>query len=232
MIDKSLVRPRYNDRLHAGYELAGDLHGFVSGQDPIILAIPRGGVPVAAAIANDFGALLDLVIPRKIEPPSKPGLALGAITPDRTMVINKALVAKMRLSDAKVEQLSIPVWAEVQRIQQLYRGSRPYPDLQGRTVVIVDDRLTTGYTMMAAIVAVRKMQPARVVVAVPVASLDAMERVRGYADDVLSLEIASEPDFPVTRYYSHSDPLTDQEVIWTLEHFWSQRPPNGYSETF
>ena len=232
MIDKELARPRYNDRLHAGYELAGDLHGFFSGQDPVVLAIPRGGVPVAAAIASDFGAHLDLIIPRKIEAPNKPGMALGAITPDRTMVVNKALVAKLRLSNARLEQLSIPVWAEVQRIQQLYRGSRPYPDLKDRAVVIVDDRLTTGYTMMAAVVAVRKMEPARVVVAVPVSSLDAIERVRGYADDVLSLEIAPEADFPVSRYYAHPDPLTDQEVIWTLEHFWSQRPPNGYSETF
>jgi len=148
------------------------------------------------------------------------------------MIINKALVAKLRLSNARVEELSIPVWAEVQRIQQLYRGSRPYPDLRGRTVVIVDDRLTTGYTMMAAVAAVRKMEPARLVVAVPVASLDALDRLRAYVDDVLSLEIAPEPDFPVSRYFAHSEPLSDQEVIWTLEHFWSQRPPNGYSETF
>src|SRR3954447_26727370 len=203
MIEREVARPRYNDRLHAGYELAGDLHDFVSGQDPIILAIPRGGVPVAAAIANDFGAHLDLIIPRKIEAPNKPGMALGAITPDRTMIINKALVAKLRLSNARVEELSIPVWAEVQRIQQLYRGSRPYPDLRGRTVVIVDDRLTTGYTMMAAVAAVRKMEPARLVVAVPVASLDALDRLRAYVDDVLSLEIAPEPDFPVSRYFAH-----------------------------
>jgi len=77
MIEREVARPRYNDRLHAGYELAGDLHDFVGGQDPIVLAIPRGGVPVAAAIANDFGAHLDLIIPRKIEAPNKPGMALA-----------------------------------------------------------------------------------------------------------------------------------------------------------
>lgn len=232
MIENNPTRVRFNDRMHAGYELASDLQRYLNGQDPIVLAIPRAGVPVAAAIAGDFNALLDLIIPRRIPVPKNPGMALGAITPDRTMVINKALVAEMKLSDEEIEQLSIPVWAEVQRIQQLYRGSRPYPEMRGRTAVIVDDRLITGYTIMAAVVAVRKMEPERIVVAVPVASLDGIERVRGYADELLSLEMTTDSMFPASRYYADAAPLTDQEVIWTLERFWSTRPPNGYSETF
>ena len=100
------------------------------------------------------------------------------------------------------------------------------------TAVIVDDLLTTGYTMMAAVVAARKLEPARVVVAVPVGSVDGIERVRGYADDLISLEISTDPAFSASAYYADASPLSDQEVIWTLERFWSARPPNGYSETF
>src|SRR5262249_44637168 len=149
---------------------------------------------------------LDLIVPRRITAPDDPDLTLGAITPDRTLVVNKTLVAQLGISDEKLEQLSIPVWAEVQRTQQLYRGGRSYPDLRGHTAVIVDDRPTTAYTMIAAIVPARKMEPAGVVVAVPVASLEGMERVRGYVDDLLSLEITNDMAFPMSQYYASAMP--------------------------
>jgi putative phosphoribosyl transferase len=232
LADNGPTRARYHDRVHAGFELAGDLRRFLVGQDSVVIAIPRGGVPVAATIAVELRSPLDLIVTRRIEAPDQPDQTLGAITPDRTLVINKTLVSSMGLSDEEIEELSIPVWAEVQRTQQLYRAGRPEPDLRGRTAVIVDDRLTTGYTMMAAVVSVRKLEPARVVVAVPVGYLEGIERVRGYVDELLSLEIATDPNFLPSSYYANLTPLTDREVIWTLEHFWAERPPDGFSETF
>lgn len=232
MASQHEVRARYSDRTQAGYELVGELERFLVGQDTLVLAIPRGGVPVAASIATSLGAPLDVVTPRKIEAPGRETMTLGAITPDRTLVINKPLVSQLKLSDAKVEELSIPIWAEVQRIQQLYRRGRPYPDLRGKTAVIADDRLTTGYTMMAAVASARKLEPARVVVAVPVASLEGIDRVRGYVDDLVSLEITPDPVFIASRYYANWIPVSDQEIIWTLDRFWAERPPDGYSETF
>ena len=232
MTNTGQARPRYNDRRHAGFELAADLRPFLEGQGPIVLAIPRGGVPVASSIAEDLKAELDLIIPRRIAGPGQPDVTLGAITPDRTLVINREVKENLRLTDEEVEELSIPVWAEVQRTQQVYRVGRRYPDLRGRTVVIVDDRLITGYTMIAAAMSVRKLEPARVVLAVPVAHIEGIERARGYVDELVSLEIATGAGLTLSRDYADSSPLTDQEVIWTLDRHWSERPPSGYTETF
>jgi predicted phosphoribosyltransferase len=218
--------------MHAGYELASELRRFLGERDPIVLAIPRGGIPVATAIAHDLRAPLDLIVPRRIEAPGHPEVTLGAITPDRTLVVNTAQAAELGISDKSIEELSIPVWAEVQRTQQLYRGGRAYPDLRGHTVVIADDRLTTGYTMIAAVISARKMEPDDVVVAVPVASLEGLERVRGYVNDLVALEIASDPAFPMSLYYASAPSLSDREVSLELERFWAERPPDGYSETF
>src|SRR5690349_6159830 len=104
MINKSPSRPRYSDRMHAGYELAAELRGFLEGRDPIVLAIPRGGVPVATAIAHDLHAAMDLIVPRRIEAPGHPEMTLGAITPDRTMVVNTALAGELGMSDETIEE--------------------------------------------------------------------------------------------------------------------------------
>ena len=232
MIENKNGRARYSDRLHAGSELAVELRSSISDQDPIVLAIPRGGVPVAASIANDFRCELDLVIPRRIEAPNRPDVTLGAVTADRTLVLNRGLVSELGLSDEQVEELSIPVWAEVERTQQAYRRGRPYPDLRGRVAVIVDDRLLSGYTMIAAVMSVRKLEPSRIVVAVPVAYLEGIERVRGYVDELVSLEISTTAAHIGARFYANLTPVTDKEVIWTLDRFWAERPPTGYSETF
>jgi predicted phosphoribosyltransferase len=231
LTNDNYARPRFNDRVHAGYELAAELGHSLAGHDPVVLAIPRGGVPVAASIATHHRAPLDLIVPRRIAHPNQPEMTVGAITPDRTLVINKALISESGITDEEIEELSIPVWAEVQRTQQLYRGGRPLPDLRGRTAVIVDDRLITGYTMMAAVISARKLEPARVLVAVPVGHLEGIERMRSYVDELLSLEIITRPTL-MSRFYADYTPLTDREVIWTLERFWSERPPNGFTETF
>lgn len=229
-------RARFADRTDAGRDLALDLGRFLKGQRPFLLAVPPDGVPVAAAIASELDAPLDIVVSRRVlgqgGGSSTDGETLGAITPDRTLVVNKPLVSRLGLSDEEVEELSIPEWAEAQRAMQRYRRGRPYPVLHGQTAVLVDDGLTTGYTMMGAIISARKMEPERVVVAVPVSSLEAMERLRDYVDELLALEISAGEDFSVAQYYEHYAPLTEQEVIWTLDHFWREQAPQGYTETF
>jgi len=232
MVNPDRPHARFRDRTHAGYELAADLRGFLQGEEAIVLAIPPDGVPVASAVAAELNASFDLITSRRIMPPGDKEETLGAVTPDRTLVVNRALVDRLGLSDGEVEKLSIPVWADAQRLTQRYRSGRPYPILQGRTVVIVDDGVTTGYTMMAAAVSVRKMEPGRVVVAVPVASIEAIERLGPYVDDILSLEISASDNFSVPQHYVHYEPMSDQEVVWMLERGWTERPPHGYSETF
>ncbi|HUP28462.1 MAG TPA: phosphoribosyltransferase family protein [Chloroflexia bacterium] len=223
---------RFRDRTHAGYELAVDLRGFLQGEKALVLAVPANGVPVAAAVAGELDSPFDVIVSRRIMAAGEPEETLGAVTPDRTLVVNTAAVRRLGLSDQEVEQLSIPVWAEARRMTQRYRSGRPYPELHGRTIVIVDDGVTTGYTVMAAAISVRNLEPARVVAAVPVASIEAIERLGPFVDDVLSLEIRTESPFSVADHYVHYEPTSDQEVVWMLERGWAERPPHGYSETF
>ncbi|HEY0069096.1 MAG TPA: phosphoribosyltransferase family protein [Chloroflexia bacterium] len=226
----------FNDRTDAGRQLALDLPRFLHGHDHLILAVPMGGVPVAAAVANELNMPLDLVVPLRIPAPGGSGRSgedsVGAVTPDRTLVINTELVKQLGLTDEQVEQLSIPVWADAQRRMQLYRRGRAYPDLRGKTAVIIDDGLTTGYTMMAAAIAVRKLEPQRIIVAVPVASIEAIERLGSYVDELHAVRISYEDPFAVAGYYKYYGPLSDQDVIWTVDYFWDQHPLEGYSETF
>jgi predicted phosphoribosyltransferase len=189
-------------------------------------------VPVAAAIATQLNAPFDVAVSRRMLAESDPGETLGAITPDRTLVMNKPLVSRLGLSDERVEQISIPAWAEAQRVMQRYRRGKPHAHLPGYTAVIVDDGLTTGYTAMGAIISTRNMEPDGIILAVPVSSLAAMERLRDYVDSILALEISSEDDFSVAGYYSEYPLMTEQEVIWTLDHLWRDRAAEEYTETF
>ena len=232
MANEDRPRARFRDRSHAGYELAADLRGFLGGEEAVVLAIPPGGVPVASAVAADLGAPFDVMLSRRIHAPGNVDETLGAVTPDRTLVVNRALADRLGLQEGEIERLSIEMWADAQRLSQRYRSGRPYPILRGRTVVIVDDGVTTGYTVMAAAVSARKLEPARVVVAVPVASIEAIERLGPYVDDVLSLEISTYVPFSVAGRYARYDPVSDQEIVWMLERGWAERPPHGYSETF
>ena len=225
-------KARFNDRTHAGHELALDLRRFLGGQETIVLGIPLEGVPVAASVAVALQAPLDVVISQRISSPGDVRETLGAITPDRTLVINRPLVSALGLSDAELEQIAVPAWAEAQRLMAKYRGGRPFPDLRGKTAVLVGDGLTSGYTMMAAVVAVRKLEPSRVMVAVPVGAIEAIERVGAAVDDLLSLEIHTDANFTVESHYTTYAPMTEKDVAWTLEQFWQERPPLGYSETF
>jgi putative phosphoribosyl transferase len=223
---------RFRDRLQAGYELSQDLLRFLEGRQPYILAIPPHGVLVAASIATQLNAPFDIVVSRRILTEGNPDEALGAITPDRTLVVNKSLASRLGLTSEQVDQMSIPEWAEAQRAMQHYRRGRPTPNLQGYTAVIVDDGLTTGYTAMGAIISARKMEPDDIILAAPVSSLAAIERLHDYVDSVLTLEINAQDNYSVAQYYVQYPPMRDQEVVWTLDHLWRDRATDKYTETF
>ncbi len=197
-----------------------------------MLAVPPDGAPVGASIAMELNAPFDIVVSRRMLAAGNPDETLGAITPDRTLVLNKPLISRLGLGDNEVDQISIPEWTEAQRSMQRYRRGRAYPHLGGYTAVIVDDGLTTGYTAMGAIISARKMEPDGIILAVPVSSLAAMERLRDYVDSLLALEISSEDNFSVENYYSEYPIMTEQEVIWTLDHLWRDRAAGEYHETF
>lgn len=235
-MSNNVISAPFNDRADGGRQLALDLPRFLQGQDPVILALPMGGVPVAAAVASELNLPLDLIVSRRIPAPGGLGLSgedsVGAVTPDRTLVVNSDLIRHLEYTNEQVEQFSIPVWADAQRRQQLYRRARQYPDMRGKSAVIIDDGLTTGYTMMAAVMSTRKLEPARIIVAVPVASIEAIERLGSYVDELHAVRISYEDPFAVSSFYKQYDPLNDQDVIWTMDYFWNQHPLKGYSETF
>ena len=189
--------------------------------DPIILALPRGGVPLGYEIAVALRAPLDTLVVRKLGVPSQPELAFGAIASGGVRVINSDVVASLPgLDDAAIEQVARREMAELQRRERAYRLDRPYPELAGRDVVLVDDGLATGATMCAAVEAVKTRSPASVVVAVPVGSSSAVARAGAVADRVVCLE--SPPSFfAVGQFYADFRQTSDEEVRRLLQAAWA-----------
>ncbi|WP_175412564.1 phosphoribosyltransferase [Streptomyces sp. TRM64462] len=206
---------RFEDRRQAGRLLAErlrDLSGRQEWFDPVVLALPRGGVPVAAEVAKALDAPLDVLVARKIGLPGQPEVGIGAIAGDAPPVYDEQVV---RMLGITVDELGADVARErneVHRRVALYRGRRPAPDLRGRTVVLVDDGLATGVTARAAIRLIRDEEPARLVLAVPVGDRHAVAELRPETDDLVCL---SEPeDFRmVGRWYDDFEQVTDDEVV-------------------
>lgn len=210
----------FRSRAEAGALLAERLDSFRDAE-PVVLALPRGGVPVALAVANGLDAPLDLVFVRKIGAPFQPELAIAAIAvldPDSepVRVRNDDLVHALRISDgdlAAAEQVEI---AEIARRRDRYLAGRGQVDLEGETAIIVDDGIATGATVVAAVRAVRGAGAARVVVAVPVAAPEAVERLEGEADEVIALHIPAQLG-AIGAYYDDFHQLSDAEVIDLLD---------------
>lgn len=189
--------------------------------DPIILALPRGGVPLACEIAIALHAPLDTLVVRKLGVPSQPELAFGAIASGGVRVINGDVVASLPgLDDAAIERVARRETEELRRRERAYRLDRPYPELAARNVVLVDDGLATGATMCAAVEAVKTRSPASVVVAVPVGSPSAVARVGAIADRVVCLE--SPPSFyAVGQFYAEFGQTSNDEVRRLLQAAWA-----------
>ncbi len=204
------------DRRAAGRALAEALDRYAGRKDVIVLALPRGGVPVAAEIARGLDVPLDVMLVRKLGAPWQPELAMGAIASGGVRVMNDEVVRGMGISPEAIEQVAQEELKELERRERAYRGNRPWPDLTDKTVILVDDGLATGATMHAAIDAVRAQNPAQIVVAVPVAPPDTVRALEPLVDEVVCL-FQPEPFMAIGQWYQDFSQLTDAEVQALLE---------------
>ena len=202
---------RFRDRVEAGQVLADRLDGYKGRSDLIVLALPRGGVPVGAQVARALGAPLDVFIVRKLGVPGHPELAMGAIASDGVLVRNDDLIQALRISEADIEQVREREQSELLWRERIYRDGRPFPDLQGKTVIVVDDGLATGASMLAAVRALRGLGPAAIVVAVPVAAGETCRQLAREANSVVCA-VTPEPFDAVGRHYADFSQTTDEEV--------------------
>jgi putative phosphoribosyl transferase len=176
---------RFVDRTEAGKLLAAQLIRYAARKDTIVLALPRGGVPVAFEIARALKAPLDVFLVRKLGLPGHEELAMGAIATGGVRVLNRDVVAYLNIPQGIIDTVARQEQQELERRESLYRGDRPAPEVRGRTVILVDDGLATGSTMRAAIAALKKSEPGRIVVAVPVAPPSAVEDLQKEVDEVV-----------------------------------------------
>jgi putative phosphoribosyl transferase len=203
----------FADRHEAGRLLAEKLLRFRD-RRPIVLALPRGGVPVGYEISRALGAPLDLVLVRKLGAPGQPELAIGALAlgAEAEIVTDRPLLAALGVTAAALASITAREREEIRRRRKLYLGDRPPAPIEGRTAIIVDDGIATGATMRAALAATRKRKPARLVLAVPVAAPDTIARLGDEADEIVCLE---QPDsfFAVGQFYRSFTQLEDREVL-------------------
>lgn len=210
------MRRPFRDRRDAGRHLAAALRRYVNRRDVIVLALPRGGVPVAYEVAMALQEPLDVFIVRKLGVPWHEELAMGAIASGGVRVLDDELIRVAKVSPEDVERVTQWELAELARRERQYRGDRPFPDLHDRTVLLIDDGLATGSTMRAAVTALRAEGPSAVVVAVPVAAPETCEAFRDVADDIVCAE-TPEPFYAVGKWYDDFSQTTDDEVHELLE---------------
>ncbi len=204
------------DRTEAGRKLAKALARY-KGQRPVVLALPRGGVPVAAEVAAALDAPLDLILVRKIGVPYQPELAMGAVVDgiEPVTVRNEEVIRLAGVSEQEFNAIRDQQLAEIERRRKLYLGDRPHPPLAGRTIIVIDDGIATGATTRAALQASRLRKPSKLVLAVPVAPTDTLEKLRGEADEVVCLE-DYENFGAIGLFYSDFRQVSDAEVVELL----------------
>ena len=203
--------PPFRDRQHAGQVLAGLLAHYANQPDVLVLALPRGGVPVGFEVARALHADLDVFVVRKLGVPGHEELAMGAIASGGVRVVNDDVVEALNLPASAIDRAADAEGRELERRETLYRDGRPFPDLRHRTVILVDDGLATGSSMRAAVQALRRHQPARIVVAVPTAAVDTCDAFSAEVDDVICA-ITPEPFNAVGRWYEKFPQTCDEEV--------------------
>lgn len=201
----------FRNRVEAGALLADRLAAYRDRDDVIILALPRGGVPVAAEVARRLDAVLDVFVVRKLGVPGHEELAMGAIASGGVRLVNEDVVVPLGIPSNVIDSVARSEQIELARREQLYRGNRPPIGLAGKTVILVDDGLATGSTMRAAVMAVRQQQPAQVVVAVPVGARDTCDVLAREADEVVCVR-TPDPFLAVGLWYRDFTPTSDSEV--------------------
>ena len=201
----------FRDRRDAGRRLAASLAGYAHAPDVLVLALPRGGVPVAYEVARALNAPLDAFLVRKLGVPGHEELAMGAIATGGVRVLNDDVIDHLRLPPSAIEATAAREAQELERRERAYRDDRPPPDVRGKTAILVDDGLATGSTMRAAVAALRQQGPARIVVAVPVAAPPTCDLLRASVDQVV-VAMAPESFVAVGLWYEDFSPTTDAEV--------------------
>lgn len=215
---------RFSDRRQAGRVLATKLAAYAGRSDVVVLALPRGGVPVAAEVADALGAPLDVFVVRKLGVPYQPELAMGAIASGGVRVLNDEVIAAAQITLPMLEAATRIQQRELERREQAYRNGRPAMPLKEKTVILVDDGLATGSTMRAAIEAVKRSQPSRVVVAVPVGASETCYELARMADEVICVEMPV-PFSAVGLWYDDFSQTTDDDVRALLDE--AARAPAG-----
>lgn len=213
----------FRDRHDAGRQLAGELGDLQGTPDVLVLALPRGGVPVGYEVARALPAELDVLVVRKLGVPGQEELAMGAIASGGVRVVNEEVRQWLRIPDTTIDRVAEREALELARRERAYRGDRPPAAVEGRTVVLVDDGLATGSTMRAAVLAVRARAPRRIIVAVPVAAPETCRALGEVADEV-RVVATPEPFYAVGQWYEEFSQLSDEEVRALLECAWREHP--------
>jgi len=206
----------FDDRADAGRKLAGQLGAYAKRKDVIVLGIPRGGVPVAFEVAKALDAPLDVFLSRKLGVPGQEELAFGAVASGDVRVLDRQIIEAVGVSEQQIEQTTQNVKKELERRERAFRGSRPPLNVEGRTVLLVDDGIATGSSIRAAITALRQMKPARIVVAVPVAPVSTCNRLRAEVDELVCLHMP-ESFFAIGQFYADFSQVPDEEVTDLLQ---------------
>lgn len=202
----------FRDREDAGRRLAGELAQRYAGRDDVVvLALPRGGVSVAREIADALDAPLDVLLVRKLGAPFQPELALGAVATGGVRVLNEALFTQIQLPEGMLEEVTARERQELERRERVYRGDRDALPIRGRTVIVVDDGVATGSTLLAAIRSLREREPGRIVAAIPVAPPESVAQLRTEVDELVCL-LSPSAFFGVGQWYEHFPQLSDEQV--------------------
>jgi predicted phosphoribosyltransferase len=204
----------FTNRIEAGRLLASKLLDYA--EKSIVIAIPRGGVVVGYEMAQKLRIPLDIIVPRKIRAPNNPELAIGAVTEDGTMFLDHKLIKYIGVSESHIKEESERQRLEIKRRLKLYRGNSPFPNLKDLHVIVVDDGIATGATMRATLVSIRKREVKSVILAIPVASSEALKMLESEADVTICL-FTPTPFFALSRFYRYFEQTSDEEVVELLK---------------
>lgn len=217
---------KFQNRTQAGELLAAKLTAYTKRPDVLVLGLPRGGVPVAFEIAKTLNVPLDIILVRKLGVPTQPELVMGAIATGGVLVLNDDMINLLGISGAEIDVAAQREMQELERRDRLYRGNRPLPHVENRTVILVDDGVATGSTLRAAIAALRQQQPQQIIVAVPIAPTSVCQWLRIEADDVVCA-VEVEQLSAISLWYEEFAQTTDEEVRALLA-----EASNGYAALF